>query len=129
MSDDLWIEGLDDIANASTSKRRRNGKHAVNFAQHIGCPLWWFVAIFPVVHSKKELAVALYIYRLRAVRHSQTVAVSNTGLLAELGIDRQTKYRALKRLAGAGLATVKRNGKSSLEVTIHARGKKSKTKV
>jgi hypothetical protein len=126
MSNDLWTEGPDDIANTPTPRRRHNGKRAIASAQHIGCPWWWFAAIFPIVRSKKELAVALYIYRLHVVRHSRTVAVSNTGLLADLGIDRHAKYRTLRRLADAGLATVKRDGKNSLVVTIPAQRKRAK---
>jgi CRP-like cAMP-binding protein len=128
VSNDLWIEGPDDIANARMPKRRRNGEHSADLARHIGCPLWWFMAVFPAVRSKKELAVALYIYRLRAVRHSRAVAISNTGLLAELGISRYTKYRALKRLADAGLISIRRSGKNSLTVTIRGRHREGERK-
>ena len=55
--------------------------------------------MFPIVRGKNELAVALYVYRLRIIRRSRTVVISNTGLLTELGIDRYAKYRALSRLA------------------------------
>jgi predicted transcriptional regulator len=40
------------------------------------------------------------------------------GLLADLGIDRFTKYRALRRLASAGLIKIKQHSKRSLEVTF-----------
>lgn len=74
---------------------------------HIGCPLAWLRDVFPVVHGKNELAVALYLYRLRTVRRSRTIKVSNARLLDELGINRFAKYRALRRLADAGIITVR----------------------
>jgi CRP-like cAMP-binding protein len=85
-------------------------------ARHIGCPLAWFRLVFSVVHGKNELAVALYLYRLRMVRRSRTVAVSNVRLLAELGVDRFAKYRALGRLADAGIITIRRRHKRALEI-------------
>ena len=73
--------------------------------------MWWFKLVFPIVRGKNELAVALYIYRLRIIRRSRTVVISNTGLLTELAIDRYTKYRALRRLADAGIVQVRRHNK------------------
>ena len=84
--------------------------------RHIGCPLAWFRLVFPVVHGKNELAVALYLYRLRMVRRSRTITVSNVRLFAELGIDRFAKYRTLSRLANAGIITVRRRPNQSPEV-------------
>jgi hypothetical protein len=95
--------------------------------RHIGCPLSWFKLVFSVVRGKNELAVALLLYRQRSIRRSKTIAVSNLGLLAELGVDRFAKYRALRRLADAGLVVVKQNGKQVPEVTLLSpkrRGKK-----
>ena len=86
--------------------------------RHIGCPLWWFRLVFPVVRGKNELAVALYIYRLRIDPPQPHVAVSNTRLLAELRIDRFAKYRALRRLADAGIIKVKRHNKRALKITF-----------
>ena len=115
--EDLFLEG-DDFTNvqpavAIPEGRRRDGGH-------IGCPLSWFKLVFPIVRGKNELAVALHIYRLRVIRRSRTIAVSNT-LLAELGIDRFAKYRALRRLAEAGIITVKRRCRGSLEVRFRER--------
>jgi predicted transcriptional regulator len=45
------------------------------------------------------------------------------GLLAELGIDRQTKYRTLKKLAAAGVITVKHNGQHAPVVTLPKGGR------
>jgi hypothetical protein len=77
--------------------------------------LAWFRQVFPVVRGKNEVAVALMLYRLRSIRHSRTITVSN-GPLAELGIDRFAKYRALRRLAEAGLIRIKSNNRKALNV-------------
>ena len=111
MSDDLWIEGPDEIANTPTRRRPNAGRH-------IGCPLWWFTWVYSVVRGKGELAVALYLYRLRVVQRSRTVKVSNVPL-AKLGIDRYVKYRTLKRLATAGVITVRRKPHRSHEIVFH----------
>jgi hypothetical protein len=71
--------------------------------RHIGCPVRWLQRLLEVVGSPGELAVGLYVYRLRHVRRSRTVIVSNEWLERELGINRFTKYRALRKLAEAGL--------------------------
>jgi hypothetical protein len=119
MSEDLWINNQsDDLASPPAARRPRVNTES---ARHIGCPLWWFRLIFPVVHGKNELAVALYLYRLRAVRRSRTIVVSNERLLAELGIDRYAKYRALRRLADAGVITIKRRNKRTLEIVFRRR--------
>jgi hypothetical protein len=94
--------------------------------RHIGCPLSWFTQVFPIVRGKNELAIALYLYRLRVVCRSRTVVVSNNRLLAELKIDRYAKYRALSRLAAAGVITVRRRNKRALEVVFPRSGPRSR---
>jgi hypothetical protein len=117
--DDLSVDGqVDDLGTRSTHRKVR----AHPPSGHIGCPLSWFNLVFPVVRGKGELAVALYIYRLRSIRRSRTVLVSNVRLSIELGIDRYTKYRALKRLAQAGVITVRRHNKKALEVVFREHG-------
>jgi hypothetical protein len=75
--------------------------------------------MLPVVRTPDQLAVALLLYRQCLRKRSRTVAFSN-GDLAELGISRQTKYRALDYLreAGALTFTVVKNG-GSIEATLH----------
>jgi hypothetical protein len=117
---DLFLEG-DDLAGVRPAPARRGAFSRHNDDQrHIGCPLSWFRLVFPVVRGKNELAVAIYLYRLRALRHSRTVAVPN-GFLAELGIERHAKYRALDRLEAAGLITVRRYLKRTIEITFRNR--------
>jgi hypothetical protein len=85
--------------------------------RHIGCPLWWFEAALTATRGAKEFAVAIYIWRLRVVSRSKTVEASNAEL-RKLGIDRHTKYRAVRRLADAKLVQSRRRGNSSLEITF-----------
>jgi hypothetical protein len=85
--------------------------------RHIGCPLWWFVAALAATKGAREFAVAIYLWRLRVVSHSKTVEVSNAEL-HRLGIDRNVKYRAARRLTEAKLVRTKRRGNSSLEITF-----------
>jgi hypothetical protein len=110
--DDPFDDPLWQQADATVTKRSRPDQY------FIGCPLPWFKSVLSVVHGKNELAVALYLYRLWKVFGSRTVVVSNERLLAELGIDRYAKYRALRRLAEAGIITLKRQNKHAIQVTI-----------
>jgi hypothetical protein len=117
MKDDLFYGG-DPLADLSEKAPEDH---------FIGCPLDWFKLVFPLMHSKKELAVALYVYRLHKIRRSRTVLVSNERLLAELGINRFVKYRALRRLADAGIIKTKSHGAgpaSSVAVTFLVKRKK-----
>jgi hypothetical protein len=116
MKDNLWADNQSDDLEATTTHHPR--PPSTNARRHIGCPLSWFKLVFPIVRGKNELAVALHIYRLRMVRRSRTVTISNGGLLAELGIDRFAKYRALRRLADAGVIKVKRHNRRAIEVTF-----------
>jgi hypothetical protein len=107
------------VETLNTDAGRQSTKHARHStSRHIGCPLSWFRLVFPVVHGKNELAVALFIYRLCAVHRSKTVAVANAHLLSELGIDRFAKYRALQRLAKVGLITIEYHNKRTLKITL-----------
>lgn len=79
----------------------------------------------PVVHGKNELAIALCLYRLSKVCGSRTMVVSNERLLAELGIDRYAKYRALRRLAEPGIITLKHHHKHAIQVTLQRQGRRA----
>ncbi len=56
------------------------------------------------------------IYEAR-LRNVTSVKVTNKAMV-DWGIDRRTKYRALKRLEAVGLIRVERCGKSSPVVTL-----------
>jgi hypothetical protein len=118
MSDDPFDDPLWQQAEAMAAARSKPNQ------RFIGCPLSWFEQVFPIVHGKNELAVALAAYRLRIIRHSRVVTISNT-YLARLGIDRFAKYRGLHRLADAGLITIRRRNKQALEIEfLQKRGKR-----
>jgi hypothetical protein len=131
MTDDsLWVDGPDGFEDLDGAKPAPKTKRKPESRERfIGCPLWWFKAVYPVVQSKNELIVALALWRLRKIYARRTVTVANAYMLAELGINRWTKYRALKRLADAGLITVKREGNHALVITFARRGKQKRPPV
>ena len=86
---------------------------------YITVSLAWLARVMPAVRSAEQLGVAMVLYRRCLMARSQTVTLPNGGL-AEIGIGRQTKYRALAWLREAGAITVEEteNGRS-LRVTLH----------
>jgi hypothetical protein len=85
---------------------------------YVTCSLTWLARVLPVLRTSDRLAVALLIYRQCLLRRSKTVDLSNN-LLAELGIGRDTKYRALTLLQEAGAVTIKTRNGRSVRVTLH----------
>ena len=67
----------------------------------------------------RALMVWLYLAFETKRRGTNTVQVSNVAL-AEWGVIRDLKYKALDRLEAAGLISVTRSGKRSLRVTMRA---------
>jgi hypothetical protein len=65
----------------------------------------------------RALMVWLYLAFETKRRGTNTVHVSNVAL-AEWGVIRSIKYRALQRLEAAGLITVHKRGKRSLQATV-----------
>ena len=55
----------DDLADAHVPTHKRAAAPVDYSGRHIGCPVEWFRLVLPVVRGKGELAVALYLYRLR----------------------------------------------------------------
>jgi hypothetical protein len=79
----------------------------------IGCPVPWLVWVAPLMKSKEQLILALYLYRRCVVCRSNTVTVP-TLELEELGIGRWAKRRLLVVLEQAGVLTIrKRNGRAT----------------
>lgn len=78
----------------------------------------WLARVLPVVRSADQLVVALLLYRECLLRQSNSVALSN-GEFRKLGISRQTKYRALDELRGAGAIAIKEaDTRRSVRVTL-----------
>ena len=86
--------------------------------RHIGCPLEWLKRVLPLVKSKEQLAVALWLHRRRAVCRNEVFTVPNQELGKELGLGRLVKYRALKHLEEAAVIAIVRAGKRALKVRI-----------
>ena len=104
---DLWTgNGEDDLDFVGAKPARSAGGARTNGA-FFGCPLSWIKKVAPLVHGKGELLVAIYLWRLRAVTRSKMIVLGNSRLLDELGIDRFTKSRTLRRLERAGLIRVR----------------------
>ena len=93
----------------------RNGASVRN--HHIGCPLEWLKRVLPLVNSKEQLAVAIWLHRRRAVCRNELFTVPNQDLHA-CGISRKVKYRTLECLERAGAVGVIRDGKHALQVKI-----------
>jgi hypothetical protein len=96
----------------------------------IGCQIWWLSLVFPIIgRSKGQLIVALYLFKQHVRTGKWTFTVPNKELGA-WGVSRQTKYRTLDLLAGAGVIAVKHNGQGALIVTIlirnHRRRRRSR---
>jgi hypothetical protein len=85
---------------------------------YVTCNLEWLRRVLPVLRSADRLAVALLLYRQCLLCRSRTVNFSNNEA-HQLGVGRNTKYRALAELAEAGALTIQiRNGRS-MRVTLH----------
>lgn len=85
---------------------------------YIICSLTWLARVLPVLRTSDRLAVAQLVYRQCLLRRSKTVDLPNNSL-AELGIGRKTKYRALTLLQEAGAATIETRNGRSVQVTLH----------
>lgn len=125
----LWAEGEhDDIMNAVAPARREvlkakdeDHRSAGNF---IGCPIWWLQCVSPVVNSKDQLIVALYLWRRRVVCGNRGTFDVPNGELLSLGISRKVKYRTLDLLAAAGVIRIDRRSTLAVPtITILAKKK------
>jgi hypothetical protein len=110
--DELWTDGPDPLADVPEPKQRAPNEHL------IGCPIWWLQRVLPVVSSKNQLVVTIYLWRRWVVcRYRKMFDVPN-GELKSLGISRYTKYQTLARLEAAGVIRIRRKGKGAPTVTI-----------
>ena len=103
---------VETLETAATPRRRPRAKH------HIGCPLEWARRIVPIVHSKEQVIVAIWLHRRRAVCKRELFDVPNDTLYEELGLSRFVKYSTLRRLEKAGAIAVVRSNKRAPRVRI-----------
>ncbi len=85
---------------------------------HIGCSLAWLKRVLPLVNTKEQLVVAIWLQRRRVVYRNELFTVPNQELREALGLSQKIKYRALEHLETAGAITVVRDGKRALRVRI-----------
>jgi hypothetical protein len=80
----------------------------------VGVPFAYMVAVCQSTRRWTTLAVALLVYRRTIVCKSQTVTLPRAEL-ADCGINRSEKHRALNQLAAAGLLRIEpsRPGRST----------------
>ena len=90
-----------EFPSTKTARRTRRSQRLVAF------PWAFLVDVCHLTHSRTALAVATYIYRRTHVCNSLTVTLPG-GELAELGIGRSMKGRALAQLKAAGLIRIGR---------------------
>jgi hypothetical protein len=107
------------IVRVDPPKRRR----ADNF---VGCPVWWLKAVLPLVRTKSQFVVAIYLWRRRVVCGNRATFEVPNGELAAWGINRRIKYRTVAILEAAGVIKVGRRGKEALTVTILSPGNRKK---
>ena len=89
------------VAAGKAAGRLKRGRRLVAF------PWAFLVAVCQRTEGRTALVVAMYIYRRTHVCRSQTVTLP-AGELAELGIDRRDKNKALVKLEAAGLIRIER---------------------
>jgi hypothetical protein len=106
MNDDLFTGGQDPFDGPA----RRKGKPSRG--PMIGCPLSWFEWVYPLAKSKRQLGIALCLYRRCCIHGSATVTVP-TDAFERIGIFRRDqKHKQLLALERAEIIRVEatRNG-------------------
>jgi hypothetical protein len=100
----------------SAYKTKPSGKRASNGYEKV--PLWWAERVANIRGaSAKTMFVGIWLFHLKWKNHSNTFSVPN-GQLAARGINRKTKYRALRQLEAAGLIVIERRGRKTIRVTL-----------
>jgi hypothetical protein len=108
-------------AKSKAKPKRRGGPRPDRDDRLIGCPVWWLRCVRPVVKSRDQLIVAIYLWRRRIVCGCETFDVPN-GDLRAVGVSRKAKHATLGWLAAAGLiSVVRRSAKAASAVTILAK--------
>jgi hypothetical protein len=86
-----------------TPRRRRAGRH-------IGCSVEWLKRVLPLVRSKEQLAIAIWLHRRRVICRGDVFTVPNEALWEELGLSRYVKYKALRHLEKTRVIAITRDG-------------------
>ena len=102
-------------ANAKQQKPATPGRPRAK--RLIGAPLEFVAQVCRLTEGRAALVVALYIYRRVQICDDRTVTLPS-GELAELGIVRQNKQRALIKLQRARLIRVENESGRTARVTL-----------
>ena len=113
MNKDIFEDG-DPFEDSHWQKTPKAKRHS----RHIGCPVPWFVWVLPLVKSKDQLAMALYLYRRCCNWHSDTVTVPNDEVDELLDISRWGKHRQLVALERAGILRIQDTGRRMTKVQL-----------
>lgn len=97
---------------AEKPERRQRTDH------YIGCPVAWLKRVLPLVKSKEQLAIAIYLHRRHAVCGSKVFTVPNRELYEELGLSRFAKYRTLRYLERVGVIAIFEHGRTTMRVSL-----------
>jgi hypothetical protein len=85
---------------------------------YIGCPIEWLKRVLPLVKTKEQLVVTIWLHRRRAICRNELFTVPNKALRDNLGLSRRVKYGALAHLEKAGLIQLIRDGRHTLQVRL-----------
>ena len=115
MSNELFADGGDPLGG---DPHWRKGRKLKRGGRHMGCSLPWFVWVIPLVQSKEQLGLALYLYRRCFICKSDTVTVPNNELRDLMDISRFGKCRMLKSMEEAGVLQILENGQQTTKVRL-----------
>lgn len=99
------------------TKQQKPTTHRPRAKRLIGAPLEFVADACRLTEGRAALVVALCIYRRISICNTRTVTLPS-GELAELGIDRSYKRRALIKLQRAGLIKVENAWGQTARITL-----------
>lgn len=109
------LDDAPDLLDGTTTKRKRKRQRV---AQWVGCPLPWLEFVAARVTNKRQLILALVLYR-RCCQCKNATVTAPTGELARFRIDRADKSRLLRALRQSGVVKMRQQPKGrSSKVTL-----------
>src|SRR5262249_394731 len=113
MNEDLSDDGQDPFVDTAQQKpKRRSGRH-------IGCPVPWLAWGLPLVRSKGQLALSLYLYRRWFLCRSDPVTVPPEGR-SEIGVGGWSKDRLVIAVERAGIVRIEEErGRKTIKAQLN----------
>jgi hypothetical protein len=115
-ADDLWLED-DRLEAAWQQEAALDGMPPRPRKGWVACPMVWLNCVRQHVRSPNQFFILLVLYRRCYMSRSQTVSLPNSELAA-YGISRYAKYRLLRWLQDAGIATAENRNGQATRVTL-----------